>query len=197
MKLLARIQGGRQFATVDGLYKEMALEQPRTFPAADRAVEHFADIHAAHDMMRTAEQQVEVLKDIPHLHKALMTARAEAELIDTFRIRSAAPNTPFALWRCRTEASLLSGAVSTNRDAHRTATDTAGTARDRHEILNGQLAEVLEQKRLNGGDALEACERSLTGLSADLAKATAARGLFGERTEALRRPVATRDEFEA
>ena len=148
-------------------------------------------------MMRTAEQQVEVLKDIPHLHKALMTARAEAELIDTFRIRSAAPNTPFALWRCRTEASLLSGAVSTNRDAHRTATDTAGTARDRHEILNGQLAEVLEQKRLNGGDALEACERSLTGLSADLAKATAARGLFGERTEALRRPVATRDEFEA
>lgn len=74
LKLLARIQGGRQFATVDGLYKEMVLEQPRTFPAADRAVEHFADIQAAHDMMRTAEQQVEVLKDIPRFHEALMTA---------------------------------------------------------------------------------------------------------------------------
>jgi uncharacterized protein YPO0396 len=197
LKLLARIQGGRQFATVDGLYKEMVLEQPRTFPAADRAVEHFADIQAAHDMMRTAEQQVEVLKDIPRFHEALMTARAEVELIDTFRIHSAAPNTPFALWRCRTEASLLTDAINTNRDAHRAATDTAGAARDRHEILSGQLEDVLEQKRLNGGDALEACERSLTGLSADLAKAAAARGLFGERTEALRRPVATQVEFEA
>ena len=197
LKLLARIQGGRQFATVDGLYKEMVLEQPRTFPAADRAVEHFADIQAAHEMMRTAEQQVEVLKDIPSCHDALMTARAEAELIDTFRIRSATPNTPFALWRCRTEASLLTEAITTNRDEHRTATTTAGDARERHEILGGQLNDVLEQKRLNGGEALEACERSIAGLSTDLTKATGARRLFDERTEALQRPVATQDEFEA
>jgi uncharacterized protein YPO0396 len=197
LKLLARIQGGRQFATVDGLYKEMVLEQPRTFPAADRAVEHFADIQAAHEMMRTAEQQVEVLKDIPSCHDALMTARAEAELIDTFRIRSATPNTPFALWRCRTEASLLTEAITTNRDEHRTATTTAGDARERHEILGGQLNDVLEQKRLNGGEALEACERSIAGLSTDLTKATGARRLFAERTEALQRPVATQDEFEA
>ena len=44
LKLLARIQGGRQFATVDRLYKDMVLEQPRTFAAANRAVEHFDDI---------------------------------------------------------------------------------------------------------------------------------------------------------
>jgi uncharacterized protein YPO0396 len=147
--------------------------------------------------MKTAEQQVEVLKDIPRSHEALTTARAEIELIDTFRIGSAAPNTPFTLWRCRAEASLITDAINTNRDDHGAATDTAGAARDRHEILRGQLDDVLEQKRLNGGEALEACERSLTGLSAELDKATTARRLFGERTEVLRRPAATHDEFEA
>jgi uncharacterized protein YPO0396 len=196
MKLLARIQGGRQFATVDGLYKEMVLEQPRTFPAADRAVEHFADIQAAHDMMRTAEQQVDVLNDIPRFHEALMTARAELELIDTFRIHTVAPNTPFALWCCRTEASLLTAALKTNRDEHRAATDAADAARDRSGTLSDQLEEVLRQKRLNGGDALEACERSLIGLRADLEKATAAREQFDKRIKVLQRPVATQDEFE-
>lgn len=197
LKLLSRIQGGRQFATVDGLYKEMVLEQPRTFAAADRAVEHFSDIQAAHDLMKTAEQQVEVLKDIPRFHEALMTARAEVELIDTFRIHSAAPNTPFALWRCRSEASLLADALQTNQDEHHVASTTARDARDRRGTLSGQLEEVKQQKRLNGGDALEACELSLAGLRADLAKATAARERFDERTKALQRAVATQDEFQA
>ena len=119
LKLLARIQGGRQFVTVDGLYKDMVLEKPRTFAAADRAVEHFDDIQAAHDIMRTAEQQVEVLQDIPGLHEAMTTALTEAELIDTFRASSPpGTTTPFALWLCRCEAALLQQAIRANSTDH-------------------------------------------------------------------------------
>jgi len=197
LKLLARIQGGRQFATVDGLYKEMVLEQPRTFAAADRAVEHFADIQAAHAMMQTAEQQVQVLKDIPRYHDALLAARAEVELIDTFRIHSQAPNTPFALWRCRAETQLLRDAITANRDDHKAASAAGSEARTRRDDLKGQLEEVKEQKRLNGGDALEACDRALERLGTDLAAAEASRARFEERITVLQHPVATQGDFEA
>jgi uncharacterized protein YPO0396 len=38
LRLLARIQGGQQVRTVDGLYKSMVLEEPATYAAADKAV---------------------------------------------------------------------------------------------------------------------------------------------------------------
>ena len=61
LRLLARIQAGNQVRSVDELYKEMVLERPSTFAAADRAIEHFDDLDAAHSAMRTEEQKLELL----------------------------------------------------------------------------------------------------------------------------------------
>ena len=47
MRLLARIQAGRQVHTVDELYKSMVLEEPGTYQAADAAVAHFKDLEDA------------------------------------------------------------------------------------------------------------------------------------------------------
>ena len=44
LRLLARIQAGNQVRSVDELYKEMVLERPATYAAADRAIEHFDDL---------------------------------------------------------------------------------------------------------------------------------------------------------
>ena len=64
LRLLARIQAGNQVRSVDELYKDMVLERPSTFAAADRAIEHFDDLDTAHSAMRTEEQKLELLAPI-------------------------------------------------------------------------------------------------------------------------------------
>ena len=44
LRLLARIQVGHQVKTVDSLYKQMVLEVPATYDAADRAVSQFQSL---------------------------------------------------------------------------------------------------------------------------------------------------------
>ena len=198
LKLLARIQGGRQFVTVDGLYKDMVLEKPRTFAAADRAVEHFDDIHASYTIMKTAEQQVEVLQGIPGIHLAMTTAITEAELIDTFRIGSPPGTaTPFELWQCRAAATLLQKAVSENRAEHTVQEEKASVARTKRTGLKARISDLKEQQRLNGGDALEAAERAIERLGGDLTATRQERAKFDARTEALQRHPTTPEEFDA
>jgi uncharacterized protein YPO0396 len=197
LKLLARIQGGRQFATVDRLYKDMVLEEPRTFAAASQAVEHFDDIEGSYQTMRTAEKQVETLQAIPGIQDAMTEALDEAALIDTIHADPADPSTPFALWRCRAECSLLDDAVAANRAERKDAAGRAETARARRRALRAEIADVQKQQHLNGGDALEAAERDLKALDTALATATEERAKFAARTEALGRHAATREQFEA
>ncbi|TVZ05028.1 hypothetical protein EAS64_10430 [Trebonia kvetii] len=198
LKLLARIQGGRQFVTVDTLYKEMVLEEPATFAAADRAVEHFDDIQTAYNTMKTAEQQVEVLEAVPGIHQAMTAAIAEAELIDTFRI-SDPPGaaTPFTRWQCRAEDVLLREAAAANRTEHEVAAGTAKAARTKRAELKARISDLQEQQRLSGGDALEAAERRLAKLHDDLTAARAERADFDARTEPLGRHPETSEQFEA
>ena len=198
LKLLARIQGGRQFVTVDGLYKDMVLEKPQTFAAADRAVEHFDDIHASYKIMKTAEQQVDVLHGIPGLHQAMTTAVTEAELIDTFRAGSPPGTaTPFALWQTRSMESLLEQAIRTNRADHKNQDETASGARTKRASLKARISDLKKQQSLNGGDALDAAERTIEELSETLTATRAERAKFDARTEALGHRPETQEQFDA
>jgi len=197
LKLLARIQGGRQFVTVDGLYKDMVLEKPQTFAAADRAVEHFDDIQGSYKIMKTAEQQVEVLQGIPGVHQAMTTAITEAELIDTFRAGSLPGTaTAFALWQCRITAALLQQAVSANRAEHTEQGEKASGERAKRTGLKARLSDLKKQQSLNGGDALEAAERAIEELGGDLESARAERAKFDDRTRALGRHPETQEQFD-
>jgi uncharacterized protein YPO0396 len=198
LKLLARIQGGRQFVTVDGLYKDMVLEKPQTFAAADRAVEHFDDIQASYQIMKTSEQQVEVLQGIPGIHLAMTTAVAEAELIDTLRAGSPPGTaTPFALWQCRATATLLQQAVTVNRAEHKEQEEKASGARTKRTGLKARISDLKKQQSLNGGDALEAAERAIDELGGNLSTARAERAKFDARTETLGQRPETQEQFDA
>ena len=177
--------------------KSMVLEEPKTFAAADRAVDHFDDIQAAYNTMKTAEQQVEVLQDIPATYDAMTDALSEVELIDTFRIHSPGPATPFSLWQYRSEASLLQDAIIANRTDHQGTGKKAAEARTKRIELKAKIADVKEQQRLNGGDALEAAERALEKLNAELTAVRAERAKFDARTEALGGRPETREQFDA
>ena len=114
LRLLARIQGGNQVRSVDELYKEMVLERPTTFAAADRAVEHFDDLESAYTAMRTEERKQELLAPITELHERKTVALARTQELDSFGV-TATGDTPVRHWLLRTHARLLGAAVETNR----------------------------------------------------------------------------------
>ncbi|MCZ2813711.1 SbcC/MukB-like Walker B domain-containing protein [Modestobacter sp. VKM Ac-2979] len=196
MKLLARIQGGRQVASVDGLYKTMVLEKPKTYDAADRAIDHFATLESSHQTMKTAEEQVATLQQIPDHYAALRDAETEADLIDTFRVfEPADADTPLTLWIFRAEADLLTAEIATVRRGLTEATEALSVATGKVHGLEVQIAENQRLQRENGGDALQVAEQELKLLTDTLAAVEQAHTQFLARTEPIGTFPTSREEF--
>ncbi|HEU4567291.1 MAG TPA: ATP-binding protein, partial [Marmoricola sp.] len=156
LRLLARIQAGNQVRSVDELYKEMVLERPATYAAADRAVEHFDDLDTAYAAMRTEEQKLEVLAPITALAERGAHARARAAELDAYGVTATAGDTPLRLWLLQTHARLLERAVEDNR-AERSATASAlADGASAEAALVGDLEAAKEAHRAAGGGNLQA-----------------------------------------
>ncbi|WP_432515279.1 ATP-binding protein [Kineococcus sp. SYSU DK001] len=194
MKLLGRIQAGREVASVDQLYRSMVLERPRTFEAADRAVAHFADLESTYATMKTAEEQITVLGEVPRLHEDLSQARRAIDLADAL---SSSENSGFALWAARIEARLVEAqerAAKTRRDEAE-----AGLRRARAERLAAEVR-VDENRKLldtHGGGALETLGLQLKAAEQAHSDTAAARRRFAGQTAALGDVAADREGFEA
>ncbi|MFC4783869.1 ATP-binding protein [Nocardioides sp. MAHUQ-72] len=154
LRLLARIQAGNQVRSVDELYKEMVLERPTTFAAADRAVEHFDDLESAYTAMRTEEQKQELLAPITDLHARKTAALARTEELDAYGV-TAKGDTPVRLWLLRTHARLLGTAVETNRQARARVADQLQAGGRTVGVLDTDLEAAKEEHRAAGGASLE------------------------------------------
>ncbi|WP_137293557.1 ATP-binding protein [Nocardioides dongxiaopingii] len=155
LRLLARIQAGNQVRSVDELYKDMVLERPSTYAAADRAIEHFDDLDTAYSAMRTEEQKLDLLEPITELHERRVAAARRLAQLDSYGVTQAG-DTPLRLWLLRTHRRLLESAVVTNR-ADRAATSEALTAtRSAEARLVGDLEAAKEAHRAAGGGDLQA-----------------------------------------
>lgn len=154
LRLLARIQAGNQVRSVDELYKDMVLERPTTFAAADRAIEHFDDLESAYTAMRTEEQKQEVLAPITELHQRKVTALARTEELDAFGV-TAKGDTPVRLWLLRTHARLLGTAVEANRQGRAQVADELQASSRAETALVTDLEAAKEEHRAAGGASLE------------------------------------------
>ncbi|MDQ6525274.1 ATP-binding protein [Nocardioides sp. LHD-245] len=155
LRLLARIQAGNQVRSVDELYKDMVLERPATYAAADRAIEHFDDLDAAHAAMRTEQQKLELLEPITEMHERRTTAAQRLAELDSYGITLTGDQTPLRYWLLRTHLRLIETAVAANRDA-RSATVQALAAAQAAEIqLTGDLDAAKEAHRDAGGGDLQ------------------------------------------
>lgn len=194
LRLLARIQGGQQVKAVDGLYKSMVLEEPATYPAADKAIAHFEDLERAYTAMVTEAEKARILEHLPQLHHDYGQATANADAIEIMGIRRPG-DTPFHLWRLRTEQAMLGAHMQANRDAHRDA-KTRHTGASRLEAdLKIQLKELDRQIHESGGDALSRLQSDLEQLAADRDTAFQERATFDERIRPLATAVASEEEF--
>ena len=154
LRLLARIQAGNQVRSVDELYKEMVLERPATFAAADRAIEHFDDLESAYTAMRTEEQKQELLEPITELHRQKVAALARTEELDSFGVTTKG-DTPVRLWLLRTHARLLGTAVEANRQGRARVADELQASARSVSALDTDLGAAKEEHRASGGATLE------------------------------------------
>jgi uncharacterized protein YPO0396 len=195
LRLLVRIQSGHQIRTVDDLYKEMVLERPATYAAADRAIEHFDDLEAAYTAMLTEQQKADLLGPITDLHARLLAARAETDALDTFGLTHDG-DTPLTVWSLRTEAALLDTEVDALLAERAQTTDNLTRARGDVTDLQQQLETARETHRAQGGDALQRLGDDIEIEEQRREQRLTRRSLLAERITALGSPLATRDQFD-
>lgn len=184
MRLLARVQAGMRVDRVDDLYKTMVLERPVTYRVADDALAHFADLKASYLKMIDEADKVKVLRRLPVLQQELAEATARVDLISRFGADQDG-QTPFLLWRLRTERGLLDEAVDVNRREH---VETATTFERTHatETENERrLEQIVEDKYANGGSAIDERQREITRLTASRDDLHRANLRFQARTESI------------
>jgi len=154
LRLLARIQAGNQVRSVDELYKEMVLERPATYAAADRAIDHFDDLEQAYAAMRTEEQKQEVLAPITELHARHQAAVQRRADLDAFGV-TAPGHTPVSVWRLTTHRRLLTAAVEVNRAGRASVAAELAEVTREEATLRADLDASREEHRDSGGAAIE------------------------------------------
>ncbi|WP_121258904.1 ATP-binding protein [Nocardioides ferulae] len=160
LRLLARIQAGNQVRSVDELYKDMVLERPATYAAADRAIEHFDDLDAAYSAMRVEEQKLELLEPITALHERREIAGRRLAELDSYGV-TLAGDTPLRLWLLRTHLRLIEEALEVNRDQRRSTGDDLTATVGAERALQADLEAAKEAHRAAGGSTLQALALSL------------------------------------
>jgi uncharacterized protein YPO0396 len=194
LRLLARIQGGQQIRTIDGLYKSLVLEEPATYAAADRAVSHFSDLDESYAAMVTEGSKAKLLERLPGLYDDHAQAGETARMIDALGAH-AGMDSPFTLWTLRAETALVARAITANRENRRTAAGKFDAAKSQELGLQKQLTAIERQKRANGGDRLEQIQEEIKDLRARHEEARNRRARFDERTERLGISPATAEDF--
>lgn len=194
--LLARIQAGRSVTTVDGLFKTMVLERPRTLAIADEAVAHFDDLHASYEAMKTAEQQVQALAPIVDWHTEWRQNQAEADTIAMLGL-DAGPGSPWQIWSARTEQRVISTTIAATTAARVSADQRAAAARRDEYEADEQLAALRAANAGGLAAQLEDLDLSIEHLHATHQGTEQARKIYRDRTQALGEPPEDAAQFAA
>ena len=152
LKLLHKTQSAKNLGDLNGFLREFMLDPPDTFAVADRLVEEFTELDAAHQSVVTARRQIEVLGPAREDYQAQQRAAEEiVELdrllagVDAYRDLRRRELAEQELARQQAEARALAGRVS----------QQAETVAGRRAELHG----LEERHRDRGGERIEALER--------------------------------------
>ena len=195
LRLLARIQAGAPITSIDRLYKELVLEEPATFAAADRAVDHFAHLEAAHAEMATAAAKQRALAALPELWADYESQMEKVSAVDELHLNR--PDSPAKRWIAIRETEMATMAVQTNREEHKRQASAFERAKAREADLKRQVRDLEAAIDEAGGGELRAIETQLDMLTASLAAAESARQDFDERTSVLGLFISSGEDFAA
>lgn len=184
LKLLARVQGNLEIKRVDDLYKKMVLEKPKTYEKADKAIAHFADLQAVYNKIQDDEEKKNALRQIPRWQEDLQKAEHEINLLaDIGAIHRG--YTVFQLWSLRHEEKILDDALAGNNEKHAYVEKEVMRLQDEVNSIEKELEFISEQKRKNGGDALDVLNREISDLDRKKHDSYEENSKFADRTKEI------------
>ena len=196
LDLLARIQAGRSFNSVNGLYRQLVLDTPSTFKDADMALEHFDTIAGDLARMEEAERKHTTLRHLPEVHDRLSAARARIRDLDQFGLTR--PGfTKLTAWSLRLECDLIDTAADFARDEHRTAAGAAQTAVEATEALWEELEAAREDFRNSGGNELSGLADRLAAQAGHLEQTRGRRADFAALAAEVSTAFNSRGDFDS
>lgn len=196
LDLLARIQAGRSFNSVNGLYQQLVLDTPSTFKDADMALEHFDTIAGDLGRMEEAERKHTTLRGIPEVHDRLTAARRRIRDLDQFGLTQ--PGfTKLTAWSLRLECDLIDAATDHAQDQHRSAAAKAQAAVEATEALWEELEAAREDFRNSGGNELSGLADRLSSLSGQLAQTRGRRDEFTTLAAQVSAAFNSRGDFDS
>ncbi|OKH81595.1 hypothetical protein EB73_27870 [Mycobacterium sp. SWH-M3] len=193
--LLARIQAGRAVTTVDGLFKTMVLERPKTLAIADDAVAHFDDLQASYEAMKTAELQVDTLTPITEWYGDWSSAHEDLATLSVLVDTTDDAPSPIQVWATRTERRLIDQAVSGLTAARVDAETRATEARVAERAAESELAALRDAQP--GTAALDELDRTLAQMADAKQDSEQALKIYRERTTVLGDPPSSAEQFAA
>lgn len=152
LRLLHKTQSAKNLGDLNAFLRGFMLDEPRTFEAAERLVQDFAELDGAHHAVVTARRQVETLSPAREHHAALVELhRSVAELrelqlgVDGYREQRRRELLEARLRELDIQDRGLAGEEGQRREAL-----------DNHEQ---KLADLERDRRAAGGERIESLER--------------------------------------
>lgn len=152
LRLLHKTQSAKNLGDLNGFLRGFMLEEPRTFEAADRLVEDFAELDGAHHAVVTARRQVETLTPARDFHQDLMTLRKGVATLRDLQIGIDG-------FREEKRLELVNERLKEVEMLDRGLMGEEGQRRqslDNHEL---KLVELERQQREQGGERIDELER--------------------------------------
>lgn len=151
LKLLHKTQSAKNLGDLNSFLREFMLDRPETFEAAERLVQEFAELDAAHQAVVTAREQVSTLRPARDAYRQYQAIDHDLMKLDDLL-------TGVDAYRDRCKAELLQAEMQRLRTADQ---GLEGQERRQHEALESHNAalRVLEaQHREQGGAHIEELE---------------------------------------
>ena len=189
LKLLWRVQAGYPVDDVDSLYKELVIDEPRTFELARKAVATFTECEEVWQEIDLARRKIDTLDGIEEWHGQLINANDQISIIeslgkkrehdeDPVDLGTIDDETPFALWAHQTCAELL------EKEHGHLSSQIEGDERDKAAIEAERADIAREEARIaaliaeHGGGRLEVIDNEIEGARAWLAERSIQRSQY-------------------
>ena len=196
LQLLARVQAGHKVSTVDGLYKDLVIEPPATYEAADSAIAHFNDLEDSYLSMVDDLAKVSLLDPVAAQYATLETRRAEYAALRHLG-PDAGPDSPLHEWQLRTEERILDVAEADNADNRRAIADSLRESRTQLAQQKERRDAAIRDHQAAGGGKLDALTSQIDSLTNRLTETQRRRDTFDAGVAVLNAPLAGRDDFTA
>lgn len=198
LELLARIQAGGSVNSVNALYRDLVLDTPRTFDAAEKAIEHFDHIAADLAQMEEDAKKHQLLEPIRDMRAKLSSAQERLTELDEFGLGSQVGTaTRLANWAALKEEAILEEAIGFAKQAHDKAASAYGEASQRVLQSKQDWKDAEADYRASGGDELANLSDQIEKCAGALSIAEGRRAELEPHLRVVETSVRSRADFDS